>query len=304
MIDVRRLHVLREVAATGSVSGAARTLGYTPSAVSQQLVALERETATELIRRRGRGIELTESARRLLEHAQVIFAELERAEATLSAAAGRTAGVVRLAAPATALGRLVPYAVLKLRRVAPEIELRISDSEPEEALAALANRRLDVAVAHQYDLLAPWRTDGLHRRELLVDPLLLLGAAPGPEPVGLESLANEPWLLPSEGSSCGRMVRRACENAGFLPNPVAVSRDLGALASMACAGLGIALVPRLALTADQQPHATMPDPPHVRRLFAVVRDGTEHQPAVAAVLAALTSAAEDTTHALENDRAA
>jgi DNA-binding transcriptional LysR family regulator len=304
MIDVRRLRVLREVAATGSVSGAARTLGYTPSAVSQQLVALERETATELLRRRGRGIELTESARRLLEHAQIIFAELERAEATLAGAAGRAAGVVRLAAPATALRRLVPCAALQLRRSAPEIELQISDSEPEEALAALANRRLDVAIAHQYDLLAPWRTDGLHQRELLVDPLLVLGGAPGRQSLGLDSLADEPWLLPSEGSSCGRMVRRACESTGFRPNPVAVSGDLGALAAMACAGLGVALVPQLALTADQQPDATTPDPPHARRLLAAVRDGTEHQPAVAAVLAALTYAADDTAQALEKVRAA
>jgi len=291
MIDVRRLRVLREVAATGSVSGAARALGYTPSAVSQQLVALERETGAVLVERRGRGIELTATARRLLKHAQVIFAELERAEATLAASAAGAGGVVRLAAPATALRRLAPAAVLELRRRAPEVQLEIGDAEPKQALGALADRRLDVVVAHQYDLLAPWRTEGLHRRALLADPLVLIGAPVQQEPVALGALADAGWLLPSEDSSCGQMVRRACEAAGFRPRPVAVSGDLGALAAMARGGLGVALVPRLALAPDDEPDATMPSPPHVRRLFAAVRDGTEHAPAVAAVLAALAVAA-------------
>jgi len=292
MIDVRRLRVLGEVAATGSVSGAARTLGYTPSAVSQQLAALERETAAVLVERRGRGVELTATARRLLEHAQVIFAELERAEITLAATAASAGGVVRVAAPATALRRLVPLAMRELRRVAPEVRLEVGDAEPEQALPALADRRFDVVVAHQYDLLAPWRTEGLHRQALLVDPLMLVGTRAREEPIALGELAGEPWLLPSEESSCGQMVRRACEVAGFRPRPVAVSDDLGALVAMARGGLGVALVPRLALTTDDRSHATTPSPPHVRRLFAAVRDGTEHAPAVVAVLAALAVAAD------------
>lgn len=265
---------------------------HRPSAVSQQIVVLERETATVLVTRRGRGVELTASARRLLEHAQVIFAELERAEAGLSAAAGRLGGVIRLAAPATVLRRLVTSAALELRRTASEVELEVEDAEPEQALPALADRRLDVVIAHEYDLLAPWRTEGLHRRALLVDSLLLVGAPAREPPVALEDLADEPWLLPPEGSSCGQMVRRVCEAAGFRPRPVGVSGDFGALAAMAHGGLGIALVPQMALTADERLHATATSPAHSRRLFAAVRDGTEHAPAVAAVLAALTLSAD------------
>jgi len=176
MIDVRRLRVLREVAVTGTVSGAARALGYTPSAVSQQLAALARESGAELLRRRGRHVELTAEGRLLVEVAERVGAELEAAEAELAARAARPNGVVRLLAFATALQTLVPRAAAALARTAPGLQLEIDEADPDDALRLLVQERADVVVAHDYDLLERRSSARVHRRELLDDELRLVGA--------------------------------------------------------------------------------------------------------------------------------
>ena len=309
MIDVRRLRVLREVALVGSVSGAARALGYTPSAVSQQLAALERECGAELLRRRGRGVELTDEGRLLVEVAERVGAELEAAEAELAVRAARPGGIVRLLAFATALQTLVPRAAAALARSAPELRLEIDEADPDDALRLLAQQRADVVVAHDYDLLERRRHARLHRRDLLADELLVVGAtdakrgAAGAKrgatdakrgaadaevgaAIPLADLAERDWVLPDRGSACDRVVERACAAAGFAPRVVARSSDFAAIAALARATGAVALVPRLALAASARPLAT----PVRRQLFAAVRDGAERRPLEAAVLDALAAA--------------
>ncbi|MDO8188785.1 LysR family transcriptional regulator, partial [Conexibacter sp. CPCC 205706] len=268
MIDVRRLRVLREVALVGSVSGAARALGYTPSAVSQQLAVLERECGAELLRRRGRGVELTDEGRLLVEVAERVGAELEAAEAELAVRAERPGGVVRLLAFATALQTLVPRAAAVLAARAPELRLEIDEADPDDALRLLAQQRADLVVAHDYDLLERRRHARLHRRDLLADELLVVGAdaahhgtadtnrgaadakrgAHGAvDAVALADLAERDWVLPDHGSACDRVVERACAAAGFAPRVVARSSDFAAIAALAQALGAVALVPRLAL---------------------------------------------------------
>src|ERR1700744_1120474 len=165
MLDARRLLVLREVAAHGSVSGAADALGYTPSAGSQQLAALERETGSALIERSGRGIRLTEQARLLLPHAHDVLAALERADAALA----RTdlVGSVRLASFPTATRALLPGPLASLRTRHPQLRVDLTELEPHESLPALAVGKIDIAVAHEYDLIARDPARDLRRAEIL-----------------------------------------------------------------------------------------------------------------------------------------
>jgi DNA-binding transcriptional LysR family regulator len=293
MIDVRRLRVLREVALRSSITAAAAALEYTPSAVSQQIATLERETGVALLERRGRGIVLTASARALVKHADVLLAQLERAEAELATHRGRLGGTLRLGAFATSLHDLVPRALTQLAVVAPDIAVHVTEAEPDEALPALISHVFDVVIGFEYDLVAGPRIDGLHRRDLLIDPMLAVGlpAAIGPGPIALEELARQRWLLPPEDTYCGQLVRRACEAAGFQPGPAAICDDFAGLAALADAGLGVALVPTLALSPDARRRAISLVPGLARRLFAAVRDGAEEHPVLATTLTAFSHAA-------------
>ena len=293
MIDVRRLRVLREVALRSSITAAAAALEYTPSAVSQQIAALERETGVALLQRRGRGIVLTPSARALLKHADVVLAQLERAEAELATHTGRLGGTLRIGAFATGLEGLVPRALIQLATVAPDIAVHVTEAEPDEALPALISNVFDIAIGFEYDLVAGPRIDGLHRRDLLIDPMLVVGlpVEAGPGPVGLEELAMKRWLLPPEDTYCGQLVRRACEASGFQPEPAAICSDFRGLVALANTGLGVALVPTLALTPDARRRAAALLPGLARRLFAAVRDGAEDHPVLATTLTAFGHAA-------------
>src|SRR5690349_8525696 len=173
MLDTRRLLVLREVAAHGSVSGAADALGYTPSAVSQQLGALERETGRVLVERHGRGIRLTDAAHLLLPHAHDVLAALERANAALVETARELTGTVRLASFPTATRALLPRKLAALRTRHPQLRVDLTELEPHESLPALALGRIDVAVAHEYDLTARDAARDLRRAELLREPVLI-----------------------------------------------------------------------------------------------------------------------------------
>ncbi|MBB4663085.1 LysR family transcriptional regulator [Conexibacter arvalis] len=319
MIDVRRLRILREVAVAGTISGAARALGYTPSAVSQQLATLARESGAELLRRRGRHVELTAEGRLLVEVAERVGAELEAAEAELAARAARPGGVVRLLAFATALRTLVPRAATTLAASAPGLELEIDEADPDDALRLLVQERADVVIAHDYDLLERRRSARVHRRELLGDELRVVGAVDdavspkrragrvgatgGRAPaaparrapaaaVDLAALADRRWVLPDRGSACDRVVERACAAAGFAPRVVARSSDFAAIAALAEACDAVALVPRLALEGQAEERAGRPlRAPVRRRLFAAVRDGAQRRPLESAVLDALADAA-------------
>lgn len=294
MIDVRRLRILREVALSGSISGAARAIGYTPSALSQQLAVLERECGTAVLQRRGRGVELTAEGQLLVDLADRVGSELEAAEAELARRAAHPSGQVRLLAFATALRTFVPRASAALGAGQPGLSLEIDEADPDDALRLLMQQQADVVVGHDYDLLERRSHARVHRRELLEDELLVVGtdgAAEG-SPVALGSLADRPWVFPDRGSACDRVVERACAAAGFAPRIVARSSDFTAIVALARAGDAVALVPDLALD-----HRTLPAParplttPVRRRIFAAVREGARRRPLESAVLDALSAAA-------------
>src|SRR4029450_8259546 len=154
MIDVKRLKVLREVAQQGSFSAAGEALGYTQSAVSQQIAALEREAGTTLVERNARGVRLTDAGRALVEHADAILARLSDAEAELEAIAGLRGGRLRLAAFPSAGASIMPEAIARFRERHPAVELTLEPAEPEPALSTLRGGEGDIALDR--DGRSPW----------------------------------------------------------------------------------------------------------------------------------------------------
>jgi DNA-binding transcriptional LysR family regulator len=298
MLDVRRLRVLHAVGAHGSVTGAAAALGYSAPAVSQQLAALEREVGMRLTERVGRGIELTPAAVILVAHTDALLARLDAAEADLAALRDQVSGRVALAAFSSAAATIVATAWGTLGGSAPGVQLELTEMEPDESLPAVLRGQLDIAVAHEYDLL-PRPLDPLfERRDLGRDPVLLavpaaspLASSPG-RPVPLSELVGQPFLAPRGNTSCAEMIQRACARAGFVPREVAHATDFAVLLSLVAAGVGLTLVPELA--ARRLPEGVRlltPAEPVTRQIFTVSRRGGDRKPAVRVVLNALTEAA-------------
>ena len=292
MLDMRRLRVLHAVSAYGSVTAAAAALGYSAPAVSQQLAALEREVGMQLTERAGRGIGLTTAAGLLVAHTDALLAQLDAAEADLAALRDQVAGRVTLAAFPSAAAAVVPAAWAALAGSAPHVQLDLVEMEPEEALPAAARGEVDLAIAHEYDLL-PRPLDPLfERRELLTDPVCVAvpasSAAEGP--LELRSLTGQPFLAPRSNTSCAEMIQRACARAGFVPRVVARASDFHVLLSLVAAGAGVTLVPRLAAW-HLPPGVALVQPaePVTRQIFTVSRRGGDRQPAVRVVLDALTA---------------
>lgn len=298
MLDVRRLRSLRELADRGTIAAAADALHLTPSAVSQQLAALEREAGVQLIEPDGRRVRLTPAAELLLEHADPLFAQLERLRAELDAHADGTAGIVRIGAFPTGIVGLVAPAVRLLEQRAPGIRLRVMELEAPEVFDCLGRREIDVAVSMEAPS-APRAGDArFHRRELASDVLdAVLPAthplANGSGPLPLQELATEPWVCPPVGWSCDEVVRAGCQASGFLPRVEHRTSDWRAVVALVGAGLGVSLVPRLAQLTPPPGVVVRPlaGQPPCRHLIGVSLGGAEHRPAIAAVLDALGAAA-------------
>src|SRR5262249_35110851 len=202
----RRLRVLRRCADRGTVAAAAQGLHLTPSAVSQQLAALEREVGQPIVERRGRGVALTGAAEVLLEHAHALFAQLERAEADVAAHARGELGTVVIGAFPTALQSIAAPAASTLARAHPDLRVELHDVESPHCFAALAAEAIDVAISME-SASAPEPDDPRYaRRPLLDDPLdAVLPAGhrlAGDGPIALRALREETWLGPTPGTSC------------------------------------------------------------------------------------------------------
>ncbi|MFJ4918893.1 LysR family transcriptional regulator [Streptomyces sp. NPDC088725] len=298
MIDPRRLRILRAVADHRTVTAAAAALYLTPSAVSQQLAALEQESGHALLTRSGRGVRLTAAGEILLTHAHAVLAQLERAEAELAAYAGGAAGEVTVASFATGIAEVVAPAVRLLSGPHPGIRVRVRDAEGDESLPMVLDGEADLAVAVEYRG-APREDDlRLSRVPLYAEPFdaVLPSAhllAPAPE-VALGELAESDWIGPYPGNPCHDVIQLACELAGFQPRLVHSSDDFHAVVALAGAGAGVALVPRSALRGMELKDTVVrpvAGPAATRRVFAAVRRGAVEHPLIRPVLEALSRAA-------------
>jgi molybdate transport repressor ModE-like protein len=293
MLDVRRLRVLREVAARGTIAAAARSLAYTPSAVSQQLSALEREAGVALLDRGGGRIALTEAGRGLVRRTEEILDDLEAAAAELEATASLVGGTVSIASFPSAARALLAPALVGLSERHPQLDTRLEELEPEASLPALRLGEVDVAISHE-NARHPARTEPrLQRTELFEEPLLL--ALPDRDANGdahaLADLAGERWISTPPGSACHALLLDACAQVGFAPAIAYHTNDFGVISEFVASGLGVALVPALSEPSFGAGVALRPvaDAHAARRLYAAVRAGSAQRPALAAVLDAIAS---------------
>ncbi|MEA2255446.1 MAG: hypothetical protein QOG35_1491 [Solirubrobacteraceae bacterium] len=297
MLDVRRMRVLREVAARGSFSAAADSLAYTQSAVSQQIAALEREAGTTLVERNSRGVRLTDAGRVLVEHADVILARLADAEAELEAIAGLRAGRLRLVSFPSAGATIMPEAIARFRERHPAVDLTLEPAEPEDAILMLRAGACDVAL----DIVASLRPaldDGIERIHLLDD--LMYVALPANHALAhkrnlrLEELADESWILGSTGTCPDASIfLRACERAGFEPRIAFTSNDYFAVQGFVAAGVGASFIPDLALITvrDDIVVRSLGARPPARLIMAATLRDSFRSPAKQAMLDVLTEVA-------------
>jgi DNA-binding transcriptional LysR family regulator len=291
MLDVKRLRVLREVAAQGSFSAAADALSYTQSAISQQIATLEREAGARLVQRHPRGVRLTDAGSALVSHTDAILSRLATAERELEAIAGVRGGTLRLVGFPSAAASVLPLAVARFRDRHPGVELTLEPREPDESLAVLKAGDADVALTVEAPF-DPVPTDGLTTRHVLDDRMFV--ALPAGHPlaerprVRLEDLAGESWIQGTAQASCPdtRVLLRACAAAGFEPRVAFHSDDYTAIQGFIAAGVGVALIPDLGLVSVRDDIAirAVAGPVPFRRVIAATAEAASLGPAAAAML--------------------
>jgi DNA-binding transcriptional LysR family regulator len=302
VIDPRRLRILRAVADHRTVTAAAAALYLTPSAVSQQLAALEQETGHALLTRSGRGVRLTAAGEILLTHTHEVLAQLERAEAELAAYAGGVAGDITVAAFATGIAEVLAPALRDLAGTRPGLHIHVRDAEGDESLTLVLDGGADLALAVEYRG-APHEDDRrLSRVPLYAEPFDAVLPAGHPlaqaPTVALAALANADWIGQYPGNPCHDVMLLACELAGFEPRLTHSSDDYRAVVALAGAGAGVALVPRSALRGMELKDTVVrpvQGPAATRRVFAAVRRGAEQHPLLRPLLDALADAAAGLT---------
>ncbi|MEU2946192.1 LysR substrate-binding domain-containing protein [Nocardiopsis alba] len=293
--DLRKLRVLRTLQELGTVRATAEALSMTPSAVSQQLSSLSQQVGVALLEAHGRRVRLTDAAHVLLRHTDVVLAQLERAEAELDGFVRGEAGRVRIGAFATAIPTLVVPTLKILRRTRPDLRTRVHQADAAEVYELLAAGEIDIGLSLAAQ--ASSDQDGRYERgELLADPLDValpvqhrLASAPA---LGLRDLADEPWIYGASGPWRDITIA-ACAQAGFVPEQGHVASDWRAILDMVAAGLGVALIPRLAAAADTPEVALRTpqiDQPR-RHVVWAVRAGAGQRPQIEATLRALAETA-------------
>jgi DNA-binding transcriptional LysR family regulator len=294
MLDVRRLQVLRAVVTSGTVTAAAAHLGYTPSAVSQQVAALEKQAGTALLERVGRGVRPTAAGLLLTEHAVLISSAVARAETALAdLRAGRT-GRLSVRYFATAGSTLVAPALAALRAEHPGVRVDLELTDPEDPFQEVARGRADLAVVVQ----AQGRTGGGFRLvHLLDDPYAAVLPLGHPfadkEVIDLHELSGEQWVGSEPPGPCLQPVIDSCAAAGFSPDFGVQSEDYATAQGFVAAGLGVGLMPRLGLRNQHPGVVVRPvrNPEPVRVISAAVRETALGQPALRGLLDALRDAA-------------
>jgi DNA-binding transcriptional LysR family regulator len=306
MLDTHRLRLLREFAERGTIAAAAAALGYTPSAVSQQLAALERETGAVLLDRTARAAELTDAGRRLADHAGRILAMIEAAEADLSAA-GPTGRVTVTAFPTAAVA--FGPALVRRVRAHPGLTLLLRETQREEGLRLVRTGEADVALVADWSGRLPSAESGRARDgggtgtlrfyPLIRDPVVLVlprghPAADPDQPVDLDKLRDEPWLAAPATEPSRQAVDRLLAGTGGMPPAPWEFEGLSTILSLVARGIGIAALPRLTLAVGDRRVTVreLPGAAQARDVYAVARASSVRRPSVAVILAALNAAAE------------
>jgi molybdate transport repressor ModE-like protein len=286
MLDVNRLRVIDAVARHGSVTAAAKELHYSQPTVTHHIARLENETGAQLLQRVGRGIRLTQAGQLLADRAAEIIGRIDAASAELSAHVGLSAGRVRLAGFASAIGSLVPRAVAALAASHPGLQVSLTDAHPPEALELLRTGHVDAAIIFRYDETEA-EPAGVRLHHLLDDPLYLLSARGGST---LAALRDATWIAGCE--RCRSHLLALCADEGFEPRIGYTSDDMVVMQTLVAAGLGVTTLTGLALRAHRAEGIVASElRGSQRHVYAATYGDPPDPPAVAAVLAALGEAA-------------
>ncbi|MET9481993.1 LysR family transcriptional regulator [Streptomyces sp. NPDC006638] len=292
MLDLGRLRALHAVSVHGSVVAAASALGYTPSAVSQQITKLERETRTTLLERRGRGVVLTDEARHLAATAEQLFAIVERAETTLEERRGQPTGQLVVAAFASSARGLLPPVLAELALLHPTLDVRLREIDPHLSSDLVARGLIDLAVTHDWDIARLPTPDGVEQAVIGDDLCDLL--VPDGHPLAARAVVRRAdlrglrWICQPPGTVCHDWLVRTLRAAGCEPELAHQAEENHTQIALIAAGLGVAMVPRLGRgPLPPGVRALALDPVPSRRLYALWRAGAARRPAVTATVAAL-----------------
>ena len=300
MLHLGRLRLLRELNQRGTIAAVADALQFTPSAVSQQLAMLERETGVRLLERAGRGVRLTDSAIALVDHADALLERAALAEADLAAAAGTVTGRGRIAAFQSVALNLALPAMQALSRDAPRLRCELVEAEPEDALPALALGDVDLVLGDEWQHQPRPLPGGLQRHDLLEDPVLLVlpprhpTARRYPEAVPLAALAGEAWTAGHAEMGWQEMTQRTCrELGGFDPDIRHRANDATISLALVARGLAVTLLPELPLEGRRRGVAlrAIAEGPVDRAIFAATRATDAARPSTQALVAAVRDAA-------------
>jgi DNA-binding transcriptional LysR family regulator len=279
MMDVRRLRLLLELSHRGTITAVADALAYTPSAVSQQLAALEREAGVPLLEHMGRKVALTPAGTILARYAESVVAVLEEASAALAATRDRPAGPLRIGAFPTAARTILPPALVTLGRDHPALELMVTELDPVAVPDALRTGALDVALTFAYDYVPAQPDPALDIEPLLEETVYL--ATVDPARISIGDWHDTPWIAGSPDTLCHIMTVRACEASGFTPRIRHYADDFATVLALVAAGQGVSLIPQLGAT--NVPAGVVLTPMAFRRRTRIAyRKGTRGHPVVSA----------------------
>ncbi|MFW0786320.1 LysR family transcriptional regulator [Gordonia sp. CPCC 206044] len=294
MLNVTRLRILRELHLRGTLAQVAEALSYTPSAISQQLSQLERETGVRLLEHVGRRVRLTDEAQTLVAHTELVLTQLEKAEADLAAAQPSVRGTLRVASFQTVVLEIAPAVLTVLETEHSALQVEITQRDVDSAFRGLLSQQFDLILGEEYPGLPDPVRHGADRADLVPDPLHLAVPSHGPwarRPSSVAELASAPWALDPPGSASGDWARAVCRNAGFEPQVRFEGPDPLLHAHLVLTGHAVAFIP--ALIAGDHLHDAqligLPADPH-RTLYAAVRAGRSGHPAVRAFRDALAQA--------------
>jgi len=288
MIDVRRLRLLLELTRRGTVTAVAEALAYTPSAVSQQLAALEREAGVPLLERTGRRVALTPAGTVLAGYAESVIAVLEEASAALAATRDSLTGPLRIGAFQSAARVILPPALVALGRAHPGLELMVTELDPVDVPDALRSGALDVALTFVYDYVPTAPDSALDSEPLLEETVYLVTSDPAQR--GIEACRDVSWIAGSPGTLCHTLIIRACEASGFTPRIRHYADDFGTVLALVAAGQGVSLIPQLGLPGTPSGVALIPLAAR-RRSGIACRKGTRQHPAIVAFAGAIRESA-------------
>ncbi|MEO3753711.1 LysR family transcriptional regulator [Streptomyces sp. B6B3] len=296
MYQLRRLQILRELKHRGTLAAVATALSLSPSAVSQQLSALEDEVGAPLLQPHGRRVRLTPQAEILVAHTEAVLRRLDQAAADIAASLAEVTGTLRVAGFQTAALALLPRALTWLRDTHPGVRVTFAQAEPDSALPALLARDCDLVVDEVFPGRPQARAAEVEHRLLWRDPMRLAAADPADpaELAELAELAGRSWVMEPVGTPARQWTTAVCREAGFEPRVAFETADMLVHAELVAAGHAAAFLPDL-LWYDRRPPVALRQlsADHHREVLVTVRSGSADHPLTRALLAALSAAADD-----------